>query len=76
MSPFCGTTGTLCFILQLTLPMCFKARVDPLSPMLCSRLCVMILKVNSEFPGLDLSKFYTLVQLGYRWSDCPMSLSE
>ena len=27
-SPFCGATGTLCFGLQLTLPMGFKARVD------------------------------------------------
>ena len=37
-SPFCGATGTLCFGLQLTLPMGFKARVDPSSPVLCYRL--------------------------------------
>ena len=38
-SPFCGATGTLCFGLQLTLPMGLKARVDPLLP--CSTLtCV------------------------------------
>ena len=60
-SPFCGVTDTLCFRLELTLPLGFKARVDPSSPTLCSCLCVMILRVNSEFPGLDLSQFYTLV---------------
>ena len=31
MSPFCGATGILCFGLQLTVPMAFKARVDTLS---------------------------------------------
>ena len=42
----------LCFRLRLTLPMGFKARVDPSSPALCSRLHIMILlRVNSEFPG-------------------------
>ena len=33
-SPLCGATGALCFILQLILPMGFKARVDALSPAL------------------------------------------
>ena len=32
----------------LILPMGFKARVDPSSPTLCSRLRVMIFRVNSE----------------------------
>ena len=52
-SSFCGATGTLCFG-WLTLPMDFKARVDPSLPALCSHLHVMILRVNSEFPGLGL----------------------
>ena len=62
-SPFCGATGALCFGLWLTLHMGYKAkaRVDPSSVALCSHLCVMILRVNSEFPGLGLSQFYTLV---------------
>ena len=61
-SLFCGATSALCFGLQLTLPVGFKARVAPSSPALCSRLHVMILlRVNSEFPGIDLSQFYTLV---------------
>ena len=42
----------------------------------CCCLCVMILRVNYEFPGLDLSQFYALVQWGYRWSDRPTSLPE
>ena len=50
-SPFCGVTGTLCFGLWLTLPMGFKARVDPSLPAFYSHLCVMILRVNFEFPG-------------------------
>ena len=53
-SPFCAATGTLCFRLQLTLPMGFKARVDPSLSALCSCLNIMILRVNSEFPGLGL----------------------
>ena len=69
-SPFCGATGALCFGLQLTLSVDFKARVDSSLPTLCSHLHVMILlRVNSEFPGLDLSQFYTLVRWGYHWSD-------
>ena len=32
----------------------FKARVDPSSPVLYSHLSIMILRVNSEFPGLGL----------------------
>ena len=36
-SPFCGANGTLCFVLKLTLPMGFKARVDPSSSALCSQ---------------------------------------
>ena len=60
-SPFCGPAGVPCFGLQLTLPTGFKARGDPSSPALCSHLHVMILlRVNSEFPGLDLTQFYTL----------------
>ena len=53
-SPFCGATDTLCFELWLTMPMGVKARVDASSPALCSHLCVIILRVNSEFPGLGL----------------------
>ena len=34
ISPFCGTTVTLCFGLWLTLPMGFKARVDAHLPAL------------------------------------------
>ena len=45
-SPFCGATGALCFGLWLTLPVGFKARVDPSSPTLYSHLCVMILRVR------------------------------
>ena len=72
-SPFCGATGAPCFRLRLTLPMGLKARVDPSSAALCSCLCIMtLLRVNSEFPGLDLSQFYTLVWCGYRW-EWPMS---
>ena len=41
-SPFCGATGALCFRHQLTLPMGFKARVDPSSPTLCSHLHIII----------------------------------
>ena len=48
---FCGATGALCFRLWLTLPMGFKARVDPSSPMFCSHLHVMIPRVNSKFPN-------------------------
>ena len=67
----------LSFGLWLTLSVGTKARVHPSSPMLCSCLHVMILlKVNSEFPSLDLSQFYTLVWWGYHWSDCPVSLLE
>ena len=34
--PFCGSTGTLCFGLRMTLPVGFKARVDsPLPTLLC-----------------------------------------
>ena len=29
----------------------FKARMDPSTPMLCSHLCVMILRINSVYPG-------------------------
>ena len=29
LGPFCGTTGTLCFRLWMTLPMSIKLRVDP-----------------------------------------------
>ena len=47
-SPFCGATGTPCFALWLTLPTSFKAKVDIPSPVLCSYLCIMILRVNSE----------------------------
>ena len=69
-SPFCGATGALCFGLRLILPVGFKARVNPSSTVLCSRLCVMILlRVNYKFPSLHLSQFYTLVRWGYRWSD-------
>ena len=68
-SPFCGATGALCFRLRLTLLVGFKARVDPSSPALCSHLHVLIVRVNSEYLGLDLSQFYALVQWGYCWSD-------
>ena len=53
-SPFCVATDALCFKLWLNLPMFFKARVDLSSSVLCSHLCIIILKVNSEFPGQDL----------------------
>ena len=46
--------GSLCFRFLLILPEGFKVRVDPSSPVLCSRLPVMILRVNSEFPDLGL----------------------
>ena len=62
-SPFCGATGALCFRLWLTLPVGFKVRVDPSSLVLCSCLRVMILRINSEFPGLGLSQCYTLVKV-------------
>ena len=53
MSPFCGTTGTLCFGLQLTLPMGFKARVD--APPALSVICAQwIVRVHSDDPGQDL----------------------
>ena len=40
--PFCETTGTLCFGLQMTLSMSFKVRVDSSSPMLFCCLCTTI----------------------------------
>ena len=40
----------------------FAATSHHFVELLCSRLHVMILRVNSEFPSLDLSQFYTLVQ--------------
>ena len=43
-SPFCGATAALCFRLQLTLPMVFKARVNPSSPMCCSHSQLWISK--------------------------------
>ena len=52
-SPFCGANATLCFSLWLTLPVGFKTRVDPSSPAICSHLHIMILRDNSEYPGLD-----------------------
>ena len=48
-SPFCGVTGTLCFRLQLTLSMDFKARVNTQLPVLCSPLHIMM--VNSDCSG-------------------------
>ena len=43
-----------CFGLWVILSMDFKARVDLSSPALCSHLRIMILRVNSEFPGQGL----------------------
>ena len=45
--PFCGATGTLCFRLQMTLPMSFKVRVDQSLPALFCHLCTMIPRVIS-----------------------------
>ena len=50
----CGATGTLCFGLQLTLPMGFKARVDALLPVLSVAYTQWILRVNSDFPNQGL----------------------
>ena len=47
MSPFCGTTGTLCFGLWFTLPTDFKGRVDAPLPMLDVTCAKWILVVNS-----------------------------
>ena len=47
----CGATGALCFGLWLTLPM---GLADAPSPALCSRVCLMILRANSDYPGLVL----------------------
>ena len=47
------------------LPMCFKARVDLSLPTLCSYLHIMILlRVNSQFPSLDL---VPILHLGILW---------
>ena len=40
--PFCGVTGTLCFRLQKTLLMGFKARVNLSLPVLFCGLCAII----------------------------------
>ena len=40
MSPFCGATGTFCFGHQFTVPMDFKAMVDPPLPVLSMSLVI------------------------------------
>ena len=57
-------------------PWVFKARVDSSSPVICSQLHVMILRVSSEFPDWAWSQLYTLVWWCYFWRWLPNVTSE
>ena len=61
-SPFCGTTGTVCFGLWLTLPIGFKARLDGCTSTctLLSFTCNGFSRVNFDcpLPGPNFTPWY------------------
>ena len=77
-SPFYRATGILCFEIQLTLPMGFKARVDAPLPVLYSHLRIMDpqsqLWLSRPGPGPNFTPWYGEAAAGvtaqHHFQDC------